>query len=78
MRGARLVQVKICFSCIETLTTFPTTFVISCRYNTNLSHLMLFAASNAQMMAILNQAMNQWTSQTCIRFQQRKSENGYA
>jgi len=35
-------------------------------------------ASNAGMMNILNQAMKQWTSQTCIRFQQRKYENGYA
>ena len=30
------------------------------------------------MMKSLNQAMEQWTSQTCIRFQQRKYENGYA
>ena len=37
-----------------------------------------FAASNAGAMNILNQAMKQWTSQTCIRFQQRKYENGYA
>ncbi|KAL9961569.1 hypothetical protein ACROYT_G030530 [Oculina patagonica] len=35
-------------------------------------------ASNAQMMKILTEAMNQWTTQTCIRFQQRKQENGYA
>lgn len=37
-----------------------------------------FAASNAQMMKILNQAMEQWTSKTCIRFQQRTKEHGYA
>ena len=30
------------------------------------------------MMTILKQAMNQWSSQTCIRFQQRKREHGYA
>lgn len=35
-------------------------------------------ASNAKMMTILNQAMKQWTSQTCIRFHERQREYGYA
>lgn len=35
-------------------------------------------ARDAKMMSILNKAMKQWTSRTCIRFQKRQREHGYA